>query len=425
MGGLHTITASTSPTFTNLYLTNALAVAQGGTGLTSGYNNSNWDTAYSGRLQWDGGNTNLVAATGRTSLGLGALAVLGVPASGIVTSNGSALSNITDSSSNWNTAYTQTERWNGGSTDLVAATGRTSLGLGTMALLANTGSTTITTLGTITAGTWNGGVIPILYGGTGTTTPGLIQGSNITITGTWPFQTISSTGGSGSSTPGGSTLNLQYNKSNAFAGSSNLLYYDTPLPTPAAPTLAIVGSTGSKTYGYSVVAIGQLGYSSSSPIATVTNGFNPLSGSNYITVTTTAVASSTSCDIWRVPLPTTRPGAGVYIANVPCGNAYNDIGTSSFSPNNTQVMVQHDASAGVLINQNLKVTGYAAFGSATLGQNINHTSAQIPVAIEQTVTDPNLLDPTNLLSNLILAPTANDITHPHYFTIFANVDFVK
>jgi hypothetical protein len=31
---------------------------------------SNWDAGYSQRLQWDGGSTNLVASTGRTSLGL-------------------------------------------------------------------------------------------------------------------------------------------------------------------------------------------------------------------------------------------------------------------------------------------------------------------------------------------------------------------
>lgn len=30
---------------------------------------TNWDSAYTQRLQWDGSNTNLVAATGRTSLG--------------------------------------------------------------------------------------------------------------------------------------------------------------------------------------------------------------------------------------------------------------------------------------------------------------------------------------------------------------------
>lgn len=43
---------------------------------TSGYSipqtssQTNWDSAYTQRLQWDGGSTNLTAATGRTSLGL-------------------------------------------------------------------------------------------------------------------------------------------------------------------------------------------------------------------------------------------------------------------------------------------------------------------------------------------------------------------
>lgn len=35
---------------------------------------ANWDTAYSDRMKWDGGATSLVAATGRTSLGLGSIA---------------------------------------------------------------------------------------------------------------------------------------------------------------------------------------------------------------------------------------------------------------------------------------------------------------------------------------------------------------
>lgn len=39
---------------------------------------TNWDTAYTERRQWDGGSTSLVAATGRTSLGLGGAAVLNV-----------------------------------------------------------------------------------------------------------------------------------------------------------------------------------------------------------------------------------------------------------------------------------------------------------------------------------------------------------
>ena len=43
-----------------------------GTGTISitGYNNANWDTAYATAKTWDGGATGLIAATGRTSLGL-------------------------------------------------------------------------------------------------------------------------------------------------------------------------------------------------------------------------------------------------------------------------------------------------------------------------------------------------------------------
>ena len=47
-----------------------LAVAlQSGYSIPTTASQANWDTAYSERLQWDGGSTNLVAATGRTSLG--------------------------------------------------------------------------------------------------------------------------------------------------------------------------------------------------------------------------------------------------------------------------------------------------------------------------------------------------------------------
>jgi len=47
-----------------------IALSTGTTWTTSITNNStNWNTAYTDRLKWDGGSTGLVAATGRTSLG--------------------------------------------------------------------------------------------------------------------------------------------------------------------------------------------------------------------------------------------------------------------------------------------------------------------------------------------------------------------
>ena len=44
------------------------------------------------------------------------------------------------------------------------------------------------------------GTVAVANGGTGTTTPALVAGTNVTITGTWPNQTINSTGGGGSGT---------------------------------------------------------------------------------------------------------------------------------------------------------------------------------------------------------------------------------
>ncbi|NBS62019.1 MAG: hypothetical protein EBT26_08300 [Microbacteriaceae bacterium] len=53
-----------------IYPEAGIALSTGTTWTTSITNNSaNWNTAYSDRLKWDGGSTDLVAATGRTSLG--------------------------------------------------------------------------------------------------------------------------------------------------------------------------------------------------------------------------------------------------------------------------------------------------------------------------------------------------------------------
>jgi hypothetical protein len=67
--------------------------------LASGYSipttssQTNWDTAYTDRLKWDGGSTGLDAATGRTSLGLGSIAT---QESSNVSITGGSITGITD-----------------------------------------------------------------------------------------------------------------------------------------------------------------------------------------------------------------------------------------------------------------------------------------------------------------------------------------
>lgn len=62
--------AGVSQTGNPVYPEAGIALSTGTTWTTSIPNNSsNWNTAFSDRFKWDGGNTGLVAATGRTSLG--------------------------------------------------------------------------------------------------------------------------------------------------------------------------------------------------------------------------------------------------------------------------------------------------------------------------------------------------------------------
>jgi hypothetical protein len=65
-------------------------------------------------------------------------------------------------------------------------------------------STTFVNLATNVTGT-----LPVANGGTGTATPGLVQGANITITGTWPNQTIAAAfSGTGTVTSVGGTCTV-------------------------------------------------------------------------------------------------------------------------------------------------------------------------------------------------------------------------
>jgi hypothetical protein len=67
------------------------------------------------------------------------------------------------------------------------------------------------------------GLLPIASGGTGTATPALVAGSNITITGAWPNQTITGAAGAVTSVTGtGSTNGLSLSGTVTSAGNITL-----------------------------------------------------------------------------------------------------------------------------------------------------------------------------------------------------------
>jgi len=82
------------------------------------------------------------------------------------------------------------------------------------------------------------GLLPVANGGTGTATPSIVAGTNITVTGTWPNQTIAASGGG---TPGGSTTQVQYNNAGAFGGITGATTNGTAL-TLVAPVLGTPAS---------------------------------------------------------------------------------------------------------------------------------------------------------------------------------------
>jgi hypothetical protein len=84
------------------------------------------------------------------------------------------------------------------------------------------------------------GTLPVANGGTGTTTPSIVAGTNVTVTGTWPNQTIAASGGGGGS-PGGSTTQVQYNNAGAFGGITGATTNGTAL-TLVAPVLGTPAS---------------------------------------------------------------------------------------------------------------------------------------------------------------------------------------
>lgn len=105
--------------------------------------------------------------------------------------------------------------WNGSDFVIVSSSviDLTSEVTGTLPIANGGTGTTSTTFANLTTNVT--GILPVANGGTATATPSLVQGSGVTITGTWPNQTIAATGS------GGTITSVSVASSNGFAGTSS------------------------------------------------------------------------------------------------------------------------------------------------------------------------------------------------------------
>lgn len=234
--------------------------------------------------------------------------------------------------------------WNG--SDFVTGVSPSSSGTVTSvaatvpSFLSVTGSP-ITSSGTL-AISLSGTALPVANGGTGTTTPALVAGTNVTISGTWPNQTINAGGGGGgtvTSVSGTGTVN-GISLSGTVTSSGSLTLGGTLSGSLASCTVdgtnAVgyknIPQTGSdKTTAYTLVTgdVGKyvgVGTSGSIvvPNSTFANGdaisiFNNTSGNITLTMSiTTAYIGGTDADKATITLATRGIATILFVSSTVC-----------------------------------------------------------------------------------------------------------
>lgn len=149
----------------------------------------------------------------------------------------------------------------------------------------NCSNNTCTNINLTTAVT---GILPIANGGTGTATPNLVAGTNVTITGNWPNQTINSSGGGGG-TPANPTATAGPTAVNGVL--------TTFMRSDAAP--AIQKGTSSQfgiveVDGSTITSTGGVISASAVPAGvTITDGAHTVTGSTTVTFSGATVSGAT------------------------------------------------------------------------------------------------------------------------------------
>lgn len=199
------------------------------------------------------------------------------------------------------------------------------------------------------------GVLPVNHGGTGTTTPALVAGTNVTISGTWPNQTINSTAGSVTDvtatapvvSSGGSTPNISMA---AASASTNGYLASTDWNTfnnkqPAGSYLTNGGALGTPSSGTATNLTGL-------PLSTGVTGLLPVANGGTGTATPALVAGTNVTISGTWPNQTINASGGGGGGDVTGPGSSTDNAVARFD-STTGKIIQN---SGVVINDSGEVT---------------------------------------------------------------------
>jgi len=339
-------------------ITGTLPVANGGTGVTSSTGTGNVVLSNSPTLVTPAlGTPSALVGTNITGTASGLTAgnvTTNANLTGAITSTGNATSLGSFSSANLLAALTD-ETGTGAN---VFATSPTLV----TPILGTPTSATLTNATGLPLSTGVTGTLPVANGGTGTTTPSIVAGSNITVTGTWPNQTIAaSAGGSGTVTSVAATVPSVFSVSGSpitTSGTLAMTYSGTALPVAN-------GGTGQTSYTDGQLLIGN-STGNTLTKATLTAGTN-------VTITNSAGAITIAASGGGTP------------AGVNTQIQYNNSGAFGASANLTfdgSTLTTIGGSAGnvgaytaILKNSDNANSGSIQLGGATYGALIYRDSA--------------------------------------------------
>jgi hypothetical protein len=320
-GGSGTVTSVAMTVPTGLSISGSPITSSGTLALTltSGYSipttssQANWDTAFTDRNKWDGGSTGLTASTGRTSLGATTVG------SNIFTlTNPSAISWLRVNADNTVTARSATDT-------------RTDLGLGTMATQSSTSPSITTSITTPTTGTFDlinttattvnfAGAATTLNIGTGSITKTINLGTSSASTTTVNI---------GTSATSSSTINLQ---ATTIDVGRNIVVNGTATGVNAfiyGPEAGNNGTSGNATAGHLYIRGGGAYHGDEFNTGTVTGGNLYLDAGFSSTLNGTSVKGGVlvgtttdtgSVTIGRTGVTTSTPGAFTATQTVTGGN---------------------------------------------------------------------------------------------------------